>query len=103
MIRCDGRLRHRFWGSYSALIGLRFANESHALAALPLLGAGWAQAKDMPDCLVWVGDKDSLERVTDVLVSFGAERKAIASLARSVDYGEPFVCTFDVTDNGVHQ
>ena len=88
--KASGRLRHRFWGDYSAVIALDFGNEENAKACLPLLGDGWKPGEKHPSALVWVGDSEALEKCKEVLGSFGADVKKIDSIAKSIDYGEPF-------------
>ena len=89
--KATGQLRHRFWGNYSALIGLGFDSEAHAKAALTSgkLGEGWKPGKD-PRAIVWVGDAKALEGVKDKLEASGADRRKIDSVAKSIDYGERF-------------
>lgn len=89
MIKANGRLRHRFWGNYSALIGLWFEDPASAKMAQMKLGSDWVPGKS-PDVLVWTGDSKALEQVKQVLGGFGADTEKIDSLAKSVDYGEPF-------------
>jgi hypothetical protein len=88
-----GQLKHRFHGEYSAVIALAFDSPEHALDALSVLSIkvkGWSVGEKNKNALVWVGNSEQLEACTSVLVSFGAEEKKIASLAKSIDYGEPF-------------
>lgn len=92
-----GQLRHRFWGTYSAAIGLQFVNASDAQQALPLLGAGWRNSTN-PVVLVWEGDTAALDACEGRLVGFGADAKAIRSLAHSVDYGDPFTVSIPIPD-----
>lgn len=94
----EGLLRHRFWGEYSAHIVLEFADPSSAAAALEsgALGEGWQRKAQW---LHWTGDSVALETVSDTLAAHGANRSAIASLRRSVDYGEPFEVSVGVEDS----
>lgn len=89
-MKARGQLRHRFWGTYSAVIGLVFASEAEAMEARQTLGDDWQPSDKHPAALLWVGDSDALERVSDVLEAHGADRKKISSIAKSIDYGEPF-------------
>jgi hypothetical protein len=89
-------LRHRFHGEYSAVIGLEFTSEAHARDAIRYLGPGWKVGEERHNILIWSGNNDQLQEVTKVLVFFGAEEKKIASVAKSIDYGEPFQVTLDV-------
>jgi len=100
MTTAHGRLRHRFWGTYSAAIGLMFRDAADASACLPMLGDGWHVSPTQPAALVWSGDSKALDACIETLVRFGARREAIASLAKSIDYGEPFDCTFTLPIRG---
>lgn len=97
-----GQLRHRFWGEYSALISLIFKSPSDLDAVLyaghfdPAL-TGWTMANfKLPGhdlegrALIWVGNSAALKGCKDYLAERGAERKAIDSVAHSIDYGDPF-------------
>ena len=87
-LKAKGQLRHRFWGTYSAVIGLEFALDQVNLAQ-EILGTSWASSQDST-VLLWTGNSEELEAVKVVLGKYGADTKKIDSLARSVDYGEPF-------------
>ena len=97
-VSAKGQLRHRFFGQYSAVIGLKFDCPGDAIAALPKLGAGWSRHETVDHALIWVGDSDALKACETTLERFGAEKRKIASLAKSVDYGEPFSITVEVED-----
>lgn len=92
----NGRLRHRFWGTYSAAMAIQFASTSDAQAALAHLGCGWRTSPMTTRALIWQGEQQALDACVEVLASFGADRKAIASLAHSVDYGDPFTVQIPV-------
>ena len=93
--KASGLLRHRFWGTYSAVIGLEFQDEMMAKAALRVLGAAdWKMGDKVKKCLVWVGE--DTDQVTEVLVSFGADASKIHSIAKSIDYGESFTVSIPV-------
>jgi hypothetical protein len=94
-MRAHGHLRHRFWGEYSAVIALKFDTPEEAAKALKEL-PDWKAAETAPSCITWVGDSAALELVKDKLETLGAERKKIDSIAKSIDYGEPF--TVDVPE-----
>jgi len=96
-IKTEGQLRHRFHGDYSAVIALSFESEKAASLALPLL-PNWHHGEKNKSILVWVGDSDALKGVKTLLGKFGADERKIDSLAKSVDYGERFSCTFQVND-----
>lgn len=94
-MKAEGQAHHRFWGEYSAVIGLTFKDDKQAQAALYSL-PGWRVAKSVPNGVVCVvADKPyegvlNLNEEIDRLVSFGAKREKILSFKYSVDYGEPF-------------
>lgn len=94
-VRARGRLRHRFWGEYSAVIALEFGSVEQARAALPVLAESepWHLSRE-PRCLVAVVNRTALDRIKLQLWRFGADEKAIDSCRTSIDYGEPF--TVDV-------
>lgn len=93
--KASGQLRHCFFGTYSAVIALGFENEYQANQVLPKLGAGW-QVGSKPYALVWQGNTEELEACETILESFGADRKKIASLAKSIDYGERFEIAVEI-------
>jgi hypothetical protein len=99
-IKARGLLRHRFHGEYSAVIALGFANGKDASDARIMIGEdSWEIAAD-PRGLIWQGNSNDLAVVTEQLVSFGAERDKIASVAKSIDFGERFEITIpDVPDD----
>jgi hypothetical protein len=93
-VRAKGRLQHRFWGDYSAVIALEFETPEKAKEALPGLdGEPWHESQE-PRVLVAVVNRTALERVKLQLGGFGADVDAIDSCRTSIDYGEPF--TVDV-------
>jgi len=97
-----GRLRHRFWGEYSAVLAIAFPSAGDAKAALPILNAAcapheWETGKD-PAVLVAVADSDGTAAIEAILEGFGAAPGAVSSLAHSVDYGDPFRVSIPVPD-----
>ena len=96
--KCNGILAHHFHGPYWCQIALEFESAELAALALPKLGAKWEVAKEHKEVLLWAGDSEALDEATRVLVSFGAEERKIASLAKSIDRGEPFECNIPVPD-----
>ena len=94
-----GQLRHRFWGDYSAAIVIQFDSPSSAERAIPHLSPKgflpqWQSAENYVRIEV---DNDQLDQLTSHLGSLGADTTKITSLARSVDYGEPWtICFQDV-------
>jgi hypothetical protein len=91
----QGQLRHRFHGEYSAVIAIAFESPIVASAALNQLGNTWKLSPN-PKAIVWVGNREQLEVCKRMLVSFGAEESKIDSLAKSIDYGEPFEITINI-------
>jgi hypothetical protein len=95
-----GQLRHYFHGKYFAGIALVFAEAYAAEQALLKLGAGWHISEYQATALIWHGDSDALNACKTVLVSFGADERKIDSLAKSVDYGEPFAIAVPIPVQG---
>lgn len=85
-----GLLFHHFHGNYWASIVLDFSNEPNASDALRVLGGPWKQSQKDPRCLGCAVDSAQLDAVKQQLGRFGADVRAIDSLAKSVDCGEPF-------------
>lgn len=96
-VRFEGRLRHRFWGTYSAAIVLGFDSPAHASDALRVLGAPWEQSVTHPRCLHWAGESEALAEVKKRLAGYGADESAIDSIAHSIDYGDRFEGEIPVT------
>jgi len=105
--KAEGRLKHRFWGEYSALIILIFEDEREARKAIPAMefkpttsiqqadgsthdSCGWIQGETYPDTLQLEVAGDDLKQVESKLVEYGGDAKKIGSLAKSVDWGEAF-------------
>ncbi|TXH17011.1 MAG: hypothetical protein E6R03_04630 [Hyphomicrobiaceae bacterium] len=108
LIRASGQLRHRFWGRYSVRIGLKFEGMEEAKQGFRILkealpkdmkpivnacGQLWTPGAflvgDLPMVALEV-DQDDMGAVKDMLEKFGADRKKIASVATSIDFGERF-------------
>lgn len=89
-VSAKGQLRHFFHMPYSAAIGLDFGTGENAALALKVLGDTWKTHPQSARVLMWQGNTEALNKVSDLLESYGAVRKKIASLAKSVDFGEPF-------------
>lgn len=119
-IKAEGQARHRFWGEYSAHIGLFFGSKEDAEMAIPILNAGMSfgrfytagggytesigwhtvkhgQGEASRAVLVEVAEP-ALSRVIARLVSFGAIKKDILSCSKSIDYGLPFHVEIEVGD-----
>lgn len=88
-VEARGQLRHRFWGSYSAVIVLGFGTTEQARLALPMLPGWklWKLASEPGSKVVsWSGGSDALKVEEERLAAHGADRSKIASLRFSVDY-----------------
>ena len=85
-----GQLFHHFHGNYWASIVLLFDDQEQAAAALRVLGVPWKQSQKDPRALGCAVDSAQLEAVKRELGRHGADVRAIDSLAKSVDCGEPF-------------
>lgn len=101
-MRChaEGRLQHHFWGEYRASMALLF-DSAPMLDAILAAGKfkGWERSEKKPDTVLhWFGDRDALEVAMDELAAHGADRNKIDSIARSIDYGEPFEVEFEADD-----
>lgn len=109
-LKVKGQLRHRFFGDYSAKIGLKFESEQQAKAALPLIKARLPEPMEMVReadgrlnyggifesnndqvLLLMVASQD-MNAVKALLSSWGADPEAIDSVATSIDFGQPFTC-----------
>lgn len=88
--RARGQLFHHFHGTYRASIGLVFDSPEHAAAALRALGEPWKQGAKNPAVLCCSVDSDGVAAQKRLLGMYGADMRAIDSLRRSVDAGEPF-------------
>lgn len=105
-IKARGQLRHHFHGKYSATIILMWDTVRDAKDSVKMMGTGrtstrfgWEIYERSPGATIWTGNSDDLAVVTEQLVSFGAERDKIASVAKSIDFGEKFEITIpDVPD-----
>lgn len=98
VVRAKGRLRHRWWGEYSAVIILQFPDPDSAQAAAPKLtpegsDVEWKPLPQNPEALTAVLDIKQLSAVKRHFAAMGADIKKIDSLQKSVDYGEPFTIT----------
>ena len=93
-----GILYHHFWGEYSAELYLDFPSEWQAEDAQHYLICAteldWTQKNASVGIHV---NTEQLNKIVELLVNkHGADRNKIASLATSVDHGEPFTCEFEV-------
>ena len=95
VIKGKGQLRHRFHGEYSAVVAIDFGAADSATLALGVLGKPWEVSRS-PNALVCVVSTEELEVLTERLGTFGADTKKVASLAKSIDFGEPFEVSIEV-------
>lgn len=97
VLAASGILFHHFWGTYCADIVLTFASPADAKLALKSgkLGDGWKIATTDPSLLYFSGAERGLDRMIAHLVTLGADRTKIASLAHSVDCGDEFSITVE--------
>lgn len=96
-----GQLKHHFWGTYCATIGLWFATPALAAEAVAQL-APFHVSEAEPQVLVFHGSGDALKQAEAVLREHGADMKKVTSLRKSIDHGEPFTITVTLghTDDG---
>lgn len=92
----QGRLKHHFWGDYSATIGLQFGTADYAARALPFL-PGFSVHPNVPEALVFHGGGQALKAAEALLAHFKADMKKVGSVRYSIDYGEPFTIEVDIT------
>jgi hypothetical protein len=99
-VHANGILRHCFFGTYTAVIGLTFESETHKQDAKKVLGNSWSdESAKRKNILVWSGTSEELDEVKKVLVKYGADEKKIDSIAKSIDYGEPFEVNIPIVPN----
>lgn len=93
-----GRLRHRFWGDYSAAIGFWGCSGPQIQAHLERLGIRTSEIERVrEDGVLVVLDSDRTEWFAKLLEEdHGLPR--IDSLATSIDYGPPFEIEIPYTD-----
>lgn len=95
----DGQLKHHFWGEYKATMVLVFDNEQMLAAALNTNNfPTWKKSNTNSTAIIWFGSSDELDVEIEKLVSYGAKREKIASIAKSIDFGEPFKISFEAKD-----
>ena len=95
-----GQLRHHFWGDYHATIVVYFDTLTGAdiiAAALPGFTRHDAPQGKEGVAFRFHGTGDALKAAEQVLVNLGADRKKLTSVARSIDYGEPFTIEVGIT------
>jgi uncharacterized protein YbbC (DUF1343 family) len=98
--RADGRLQHHFWGEYRASMVLLFDSPLMLDATLATgKFKNWKRSEKKPETVIhWFGSSDELDVEVDELVTHGAKREKIASIAKSIDYGEPFEIELEAVD-----
>jgi hypothetical protein len=92
-IIAKGQLKHHFWGDYRATIVLQFATPALAREALTQFPDWDIHSEAHPEVISYHGGGDELKAQENLLVSLGANRKKLGSLAKSIDFGEPFTVT----------
>lgn len=119
-IEAKGYTRHRFWGEYSVHMVLLFESREHALLAQPILnkdiefgqfynaGGGYTKSEGFRNLAHAQGDAaralfvecadPALTQVIERLAEYGADKKKILSMARSIDYGEEFTFAIEIED-----
>ena len=96
-IKANGRLAHHFHGNYWATIVIGTDSPKDSALIASQLGEGWSTSLRDKRALVWTGNSEELDACETILESLGADRKKISSIAKSIDYGEEFTITVDVT------
>ena len=105
-----GMLRHHFWGHYVADIVLRFDSAESVPTALEKLklpedrtyrGATggefkseWVASHRDPRAIMVSAGGETLAEIESQLVSFGADKKKMNSMATSIDHGQQFAIEF---------
>lgn len=124
-IIAKGFVIHRFWGEYSASIVLCFDTVQEKEIALDLLNQrkdfgdyhnacggrtkseGWRQIEhgqgDAAKALFCDVADPVLAEIVEEFVIYGANRKKILSMARSINYGEEFEIEIEVEDKSVEK
>jgi hypothetical protein len=119
-LKAKGYTRHRFWGEYSVHMVLLFDSREEALLAQPILnegmefghfynaGGGYSKSEGFRNLAHGQGDAARalfievadpvLTQIVDRLVGYGADKKKILSMARSIDYGEEFYIEIETPD-----
>jgi LPS sulfotransferase NodH len=96
-------LRHHFWGTYHASVGIDFADADYAALAAPLFqdpalaDAGFTRNPQCPSAWSTCVKDEVFERVKTWLARWG-DVSQLDSLGKSIDHGEPCAVTFTVED-----
>jgi len=100
-VSADGLLFHHFHGKYWASVVLEFRNSEETSAALlsKKLGDGWIRLHDDVS-LAWEGDSAAVDALIEQLNEHCglSNKRAVASLDKSIDHGEPFTIEFEAVD-----
>lgn len=97
-IIAHGQLQHHFWGEYRATIVVKFATARLATAALGKF-PGFEIHPTEPSALRFFGGGSALRAVEALLKGYGANAKKLTSLAKSIDFGEPFTIAVDLASH----
>ena len=89
-----GQLQHHFWGTYAASIVLQFETEYCAGRAQQTVLTMFSPHPSESRALQYHGSGMALRTVEALLKRLGADPAKLGSVARSIDFGEPF--TIDV-------
>lgn len=94
----EGRIAHHFHMPYWCTMALVFNSESDAKQALTILGSNWKIGKQ-PKAVVASLKSDELDAMKKCFESHGMDAeniRKIDSIAKSIDYGEPFEGSLNV-------
>jgi hypothetical protein len=101
MIKGTGQLRHRFHGTYSAVIVIELENDGDAAKVLALPSFNkFKIEKNVAETIFWVGNKSELDSIKLLLESVRVKSEYrgdedIDSLNKSIDYGPIFKISID--------
>lgn len=95
-VKGQGMLRHRFWGEYSCVIAIDFGSPEAARDAAKVLGDNWQSGVKSAQVLVAELSSGALDVFKTRAGRWGADVRKIDSVAKSVDYGEPFEVTIPI-------
>jgi hypothetical protein len=84
-----GRLQHHFWGQYHATVILQWSSVALAQQALQIFPLFKVHPEDSR-VLVYHGTGAELKQVEQALRAAGADMRKVTSVAKSIDFGEPF-------------
>jgi hypothetical protein len=94
-IIANGQLQHHFWGDYRATIILLFHDRDIAEKAIAKLPGFTPHPTDKRAVMFFGGGKE-LKAVEYLLVGYGASKAKLNSVAKSIDYGEPFTISVNL-------